>query len=150
EAKEKKDRVDDALHATRAAAKEGYVVGGGVALLRTQPSIEAAKKDAKGDEKVGFDIVSKAVESCAWQIAHNSGYDGDLAVETIKEGKGGYGLNASTGEYEDLIAAGIIDPALVARTALVNAASVAGLMLTTDVRITDLKEGKEAVAGSVN
>jgi chaperonin GroEL len=150
EAKEKKDRVDDALHATRAAAKEGYVVGGGVALLRTQPAIEAARKSAKGDEKLGFDIVSRAVESCAWQIAHNSGYDGDLAVETIKEGSTGYGLNASTGEYEDLIAAGIIDPALVARTALVNAASVAGLMLTTDVLVTDLKEDKEAAVGAVN
>jgi chaperonin GroEL len=147
-----KDLVDDALHATRAAAKEGYVPGGGVALLRTQDAILAAQKKAKGDEKLGFDIVAHAVESCAMQIAENAGYDGDLVVEKIKEGgKGGvgYGFNAATGDYTDLIKAGIIDPALVAKTALINAASVAGLMLTTDVLITELKEDKSAVEGAV-
>ena len=147
-----KDLVDDALHATRAAAKEGYVPGGGVALLRTQEAIEAAQKKAKGDEKIGFDIVAKAVEACAYQIAENAGYDGDLVVEKIKEGgKGGnsYGFNAATGDYTDLVKDGIIDPALVAKSALINAASVAGLMLTTDVLITELKEDKAPAEGAV-
>jgi chaperonin GroEL len=150
--KEKKDRVDDALHATRAAAKEGYVPGGGVALVRTQPAIQAAQKKAKGDEKIGFDIVSHAVESCLKQIAENSGADGDLVVEKVKENttKPGFGYNAGTGEYEDLVKAGIIDPALVAKTALINAASVAGLMLTTEVLVTELKEEAEAVSGAVS
>jgi len=148
-----KDLVDDALHATRAAAKEGYVPGGGVALLRSQEAILTAQKKAKGDEKIGFDIVSRAVEACACQIAENAGYDGDLVVENIKEGgKGGagYGFNAATGEYIDLIKAGIIDPALVAKTALINAASVAGLMLTTDVLITELKDDTAPVEGAVS
>jgi chaperonin GroEL len=148
-----KDLVDDALHATRAAAKEGYVPGGGVALLRTQDAIEAAQKKVKGDEKIGYDIVSHAVEACAKQIAENAGHDGDLVVEKIKEGgKGGvgFGFNAKTGEYVDLIKAGVIDPALVAKTALINAASVAGLMLTTDVLITELKEDKSPAEGAVS
>ncbi len=149
--KEKKDRVDDALHATRAAAKEGYVPGGGVALVRTQDAILAAQKKAKGDEKIGYDIVLHAVEACLKQIAENAGQDGDLVVEKVKEGKGaGFGYNAATGQYEDLVKAGIIDPALVAKTALINAASVAGLMLTTDVLITELKEDAQPVAGSVS
>jgi len=153
--KSTKDLVDDALHATRAAAKEGYVPGGGVALLRTQDAILAAAKKGKqtDDEKIGFDIVAKAVESCAYQIAENAGFDGDLVVEKVKEGgKGGtsFGFNAATGEYTDLVKAGIIDPALVAKTALVNAASVAGLMLTTDVLVTDLKEDTKAAVGAVS
>jgi chaperonin GroEL len=145
-----KDLVDDALHATRAAAKEGYVPGGGVALLRAQPAIAEARKKAKGDEKLGFDIVFKAVECCCRQIAENAGYDGDVVVEKVKEGKGGFGFNAATGAYEDLVKAGIIDPALVPQTALVNAASVAGLMLTTDAIITELKEKQEPVTGAVS
>ncbi len=153
--KSTKDLVDDALHATRAAAKEGYVPGGGVALLRTQDAILAAAKKGKqtDDEKIGFDIVAKAVESCAFQIAENAGFDGDLVVEKVKEGgKGGvgFGFNAATGDYTDLIKAGIIDPALVAKTALINAASVAGLMLTTDVLVTDLKEDTKAAVGAVS
>ncbi len=147
-----KDLVDDALHATRAAAKEGYVPGGGVALLRTQEAILAGAKKAKGDEKIGFDIVSHAVESCCKQIAVNAGHDGDLVVEKVKEGgKGGvgFGFNAATAEYVDLVKAGIIDPALVAKSALINAASVAGLMLTTDVLITELKDKKEPAEGAV-
>jgi chaperonin GroEL len=148
--KEQKDLVDDALHATRAAAKEGYVPGGGVALLRTQPAIEEARKKAKGDEKLGFDIVSKAVESCVGQIAENAGYDADLVIDKVLAGKGGFGFNAATGEYEDLVKAGIIDPALVAKTALINAASVAGLMLTTDVLVTELREDKEPVTNAVS
>ncbi|HZW10559.1 MAG TPA: chaperonin GroEL [Phycisphaerales bacterium] len=152
--KARKDLVDDALHATRAAAKEGYVPGGGVALLRTQPAIKAARAKAKGDEQLGFDIVARAVECCAYQIAANAGVDGDIVVERIKEGPNGkaspgFGYNAGTGEYTDLVKDGIIDPALVAKTALINAASVAGLMLTTDVLITELKEDKEIETGAV-
>lgn len=149
--KSTKDLVDDALHATRAAAKEGYVPGGGVALLRSQDAILKAASKAKGDEKIGFDIVAHAVEACAKQIAENAGFDGDLVVEKVKEGgKGGtsFGFNAATGEYTDLVKAGIIDPALVAKTALINAASVAGLMLTTDVLITDLKEDAAVETGA--
>ncbi|MBS0191739.1 MAG: chaperonin GroEL [Phycisphaerales bacterium] len=149
--KSTKDLVEDALHATRAAAKEGYVPGGGVALLRTQDAILKAASKAKGDEKLGFDIVARAVEACAKQIAENAGFDGDLVVEKVKEGgKGGnsFGFNAATGEYTDLVKDGIIDPALVAKTSLINAASVAGLMLTTDVLITDLKEDAQVAVGA--
>jgi chaperonin GroEL len=147
-----KDLVDDALKSTRAAAKEGYVPGGGVALLRTQEAIGAAQKKARGDEKIGFDIVLQAVEAPCKQIADNAGYDGDLVVEKVKEGGGksaGFGFNAASGEYTDLVKAGVIDAALVAKTALVNAASVAGLMLTTDVLITELKEDKSPAEGAV-
>ena len=148
EQKARKDLVDDALHATRAAAQEGYVPGGGFALLRTIDALEAAAKKAKGDEKLGFAIVLDAIEAPAKQIARNAGYDGDLAVETIKDSPSNVGLNAATGEYTDLVKAGIIDPALVAKSALVNAASVAGLMLTTDVMVTELKEDTEAIVGA--
>ncbi|MFO0872783.1 MAG: chaperonin GroEL [Phycisphaerales bacterium] len=148
--KEKKDRVDDALHATRAAAKEGYVPGGGVAYLRALDAVEAAKKRARGDEKIGFDIVMAALESPCFTIADNASVDGDLVVEKVKEGKGGFGYNASTGQYEDLVKAGIIDPALVAKTALQNAASVAGLMLTTDVVITELKDDTQPAEEAVS
>ena len=147
-----KDLVDDALHATRAAAKEGYVPGGGVALLRTQEAIRTAAKKGKDDEKTGYEIVAKAVESCCYQIAENAGNDGDLVVEKVKEGgKGGngFGFNAATGEYIDLVKAGIIDPALVAKTALVNAASVAGLMLTTDVLMAGRRDKKDPAEGAV-
>ncbi|MEK6702682.1 MAG: chaperonin GroEL [Planctomycetota bacterium] len=147
-----KDLVDDALHATRAAAKEGYVAGGGVALLNTQEAIRTASKKAKNDdEKAGYAIVARAVESCCKQIAENAGFDGDVVVEKVKEGgKGGtsFGFNAATGEYLDLVKAGIIDPALVAKTALTNAASVAGLMLTTDVLITELKDETAPAEGA--
>src|SRR5690606_14866229 len=118
--------VDDALHATRAAAKEGYVPGGGVAFIRAIEAVENAKRKARGDEKIGFDIVMAAMEAPCRQIAENAGYDGDLVVEKVKEGNRGYGFNAATGAYEDLVKAGIIDPALVVHTALQNAASVAG------------------------
>ncbi|MAY75850.1 MAG: chaperonin GroEL [Phycisphaerae bacterium] len=144
-----KDLVDDALHATRAAAKEGYVPGGGVALLRTIDAVSAARKKAKGDDALGFDIVLKALEAPARQIAVNAGFDGDLAVENILESDGSTGLNASTGEYVDLVKAGIIDPALVVKSAITNAASVAGLMLTTDVMVTELKDETEPTAGAV-
>jgi len=148
--KANKDMVDDALKSTRAAAKEGYVPGGGVALLRTQEAIRAAAKKARiDDERQGYEIVARAVEACCRQIAENAGYDGDLVVEKVKESKGANGFNAANGDYTDLVKAGIIDAALVAKTALINAASVAGLMLTTDVLVTDLKEEKEPAEGAV-
>mgnify|MGYP001239175591 CR=1 FL=1 len=148
--KSQKDLVEDALHATRAAAKEGYVPGGGVALVRTQAAIQAAQKKSRvtEDEKVGYDIVAAAVESCCFQIAENAGYDGDVVVEKVKDGSNNFGFNAATGEYGDLVKMGIIDPALVAKTALINAASVAGLMLTTDVLITELKEETTPATGA--
>jgi chaperonin GroEL len=148
--KERKDRVDDALNATRAAAREGYVPGGGVALLRTIDAIETAKKKAKGDEKIGFDIIKAAVVWPCKQIAVNAGVDGDLVVEKIKRLPTNQGFNAATQQYEDLVKTGVIDPALVAKTALRNAASVAGLMLTTDVLIADLKDKKTAETGAVS
>ncbi|MFO0893605.1 MAG: chaperonin GroEL [Phycisphaerales bacterium] len=148
--KEKKDRVDDAIHATRAAAKEGYVPGGGVAFLRAIARVQESRRKADGDEKFGFDIVAEAMQAPCRQIAENAGHDGDLVVEKSLSGKDGWGFNASTGEYQDLVKAGIIDPALVAKTALQNAASVAGLMLTTDVLVTELKEDADPVEGSVH
>jgi len=148
--KERKDLVDDALNATRAAAKEGYVPGGGVACIRAIEAVEQKRSRAKGDEKIGFDIVIRALEAPAYQIATNAGHDGDLVVEQIREARGGNGFNAGTGKFEDLVKTGIIDPALVVRTALQNAASVAGLMLTTDVALTDLKEDAEPVEGAIS
>ncbi|MCI0364836.1 MAG: chaperonin GroEL [Phycisphaerales bacterium] len=152
EMKERKARVEDALHATRAAAKEGYVPGGGVAYLRLIPAIQDALKKVKGeDEKIGHQIVAKALESPAWQIATNAGFDGDMVVEKIKDGKSsGFGFNAASGEYEDLVKSGIIDPALVVKTAIQNAASVAGLMLTTDVVVTELKDDAKPVENAVS
>jgi len=148
--KERKDRVEDALNATRAAAKEGYVPGGGVACLRAIDAVLDGRRKAKGDEKLGFDIVAKALEAPAWHIASNAGTDGDVVVEKIKAGKGGFGFNAATGQHEDLVKAGIIDPALVIRTALQHAASVAGLMLTTNVVVTELKDDEEPIEDAVS
>ena len=150
EMKATKDLVDDALHATRAAAKEGYVAGGGVAMLRAIEAVEAGAKKAKGDERYGFEILARALTAPAYQIATNAGYDGDLAVDTIREESGNFGLNAATGDYVDMVKAGIIDPALVAKSAIINAASVSGLMLTTDVMLTDLKEDTKPVVGAVS
>ncbi|TVQ53896.1 MAG: chaperonin GroEL [Phycisphaerales bacterium] len=148
--KERKDRVDDALAATRAAAKEGYVPGGGVACLRAIDAVLNGRKNARGDEKIGFDIVAAALEAPARQIASNAGFDGDLVVEKIKDARGANGFNAATGEYEDLVKAGIIDPAMVVRTSLQNAASVAGLMLTTDVIVTELKDDEEPIEDAIS
>ena len=150
EMKERRDRVDDALAATRAAAKEGYVPGGGVAFLRAIDAVVESRRKGKGDERYGYDIVADALEAPAARIARNAGTDGDLAVATIREAKGAHGFNAATGQYVDLVKAGIIDPALVATTALSNAASVAGLMLTTDVVLTELKDDTEPVQGSIS
>jgi chaperonin GroEL len=150
ELKEKKDRVDDAMHATKAAAAEGYVPGGGVAFIRAAEAVTEARKKAKGDDKLGYDIVAAALEAPLRQIVDNAGEDGFLVVEEVKAAKGNRGYNAATSEYVDMVKAGIIDPARVAKTALVNAASVSGLMLTTDVMITDLKEDDATVDGSVS
>jgi chaperonin GroEL len=150
EMKERKDRVDDALNATRAAAKEGYVPGGGVSYLRAQEAVSAARSKARGDEKFGFDILSSALEAPSCCIADNTGIDGDVVVEKVKDGTGTFGFNAGTGTYEDLVKAGIIDPALVVCTALRNAASVAGLMLTTDVALTELADDSEPIDGAIS
>ncbi|MFG0331243.1 MAG: chaperonin GroEL [Phycisphaerales bacterium] len=147
--KERKDRVDDALHATRAAAKEGYVPGGGVAMLRVIDAVESGRRKARGDQKYGFEILAKALEAPARQIAENSGVDGDVVVEKIREGKNAFGYNAATSEFTDLVKAGIIDPALVVRSAIQNAASVAALMLTTDVLVTEVDDDEDPAAGAV-
>jgi chaperonin GroEL len=148
--KEAKDRVKDALASTRAAAKDGYVAGGGVALIRAIDAVEAARKKARGDQKFGFDIVMQALERPACQIAENAGEDGVVVVDKVRNsGKGAFGFDASTLEFTDLVKAGIIDPALVVITALQNAASVAGLMLTTDVLITEIDDDDEPVEHAI-
>ena len=141
EMKEKKDRVDDALHATRAAVEEGIVAGGGVALVRAAAAISKLK--LSGDEATGAAIVERAVEEPLRQLAANGGYEGSVVVERVKEAKGNVGFNVATGEYVDMIKTGILDPAKVTRSALQNAASVASLLLTTECLITDIKEEKE-------
>jgi len=148
--KERKDRVDDALNATKAAAEEGYVPGGGVALLRSVEAVEKVRDRLRGDEKHGADILARALEMPCRQIVENSGEDGDVVVETLKEKSGNAGYDASTGEYVDMVKSGLIDPALVARQALLNGASVAGLMLTTDVLLTDLDEDEKLVQDAVS
>ncbi|MEM6855019.1 MAG: chaperonin GroEL, partial [Planctomycetota bacterium] len=146
--KERKDRVDDALAATKAAAQEGYVPGGGVSFVRAIEAVEAKRKSAKDDAKIGFDIVAAALEAPLRQIVDNAGEDGYVVVEQVRASKGNKGYNAATGEHVDLVKAGIIDPALVSRTALQNAASVSGLMLTTNVLVTDYDEDADVVAGA--
>ncbi|MCE5186183.1 MAG: chaperonin GroEL [Planctomycetaceae bacterium] len=151
EMKERKDLLDDALHATKAAAQEGIIPGGGTIYLRAIPEVEKAKSKARGDEKIGFDIVMNALKSPIRQIVDNGGGEGDVVVAELMEKNGNIGYDAAGGQYVDMIKAGIIDPAKVARIALQNAASVAGLMLTANVVITDLKEDKEenAVHGAI-
>ena len=153
EMKERKDLLEDALHATRAATEEGVVAGGGVAFLRAIPEVEKARAKVKGDEKIGFDIVVNALKAPTMQIVDNSGEPGDVVVaqllEKLPKNKN-IGYDANTGRFVDMVKTGIIDPAKVARTALEMAASVAGLMLTTDVLVTELKdEEEEPIAGSV-
>ncbi len=143
--KERKFRVDDALHATRAAAEEGIVPGGGVAFLRAIPAVEQAKTRAKGEEKIGFDIILSALRAPTSQIVENAGEDGSVVIDTILEKENAYGYNAATGEFGDMFKMGIVDPAKVARSALQNAASVAGLLLTTDVLVTEVKDEKSAI-----
>jgi chaperonin GroEL len=144
EMKEKKARVEDALHATRAAVEEGIVPGGGVALLRTAKAIDSLKLE--GDEAIGAQIVRRAIESPIRMLCANAGVEGAVVVGQIASNKGNYGYNVATGEYEDLVKAGVVDPTKVTRTALQNAASVAGLLLTTECMITEIPEKKEAPA----
>jgi chaperonin GroEL len=141
EMKEKKARVEDALHATRAAVEEGIVPGGGVALIRASAGL--ANLRANEDEKIGVRIVQKALEQPARWISQNAGLDGSVVLEKIKSGKGAYGFNAASEEFEDLVKAGIVDPTKVVRSALQNAASVAGLMITTEAMIADKPEKKK-------
>jgi len=150
EMKEKKDRIEDARHAAKAAMEEGIVAGGGVALLRAKEAVVAGRSKAHGDEKIGYDIIVKAIEWPARQIAINSGEDGSVIVAGILEKDENWGYDARSGEMVDMFKAGIVDPTKVVRAALQNAASVAGLMLTTEVMVTELKEGEEAVHGAVS
>jgi chaperonin GroEL len=145
EMKEKKDRVEDALNATRAAVEEGIVPGGGVALVRTLKILE--KTEFSGDEKMGADIIKRGLEEPLRQIANNAGFEGSVVVQKVMEGKGAFGFNAETGSYEDMIDAGIIDPTKVTRFALQNAASVAGLLLTTEAMVAEKPEKKKAAPG---
>jgi len=142
EMKEKKARVEDALHATRAAVEEGIVPGGGVALIRASVALEKVKAD-NPDEKVGFDIIRRAIEAPLRIISSNAGIEGSIVVQKVKEGKGNFGYNARTEVYEDLVKAGVIDPTKVTRTALENAASVAGLLLTTEAVISEKPQDKK-------
>ncbi|MBK8859279.1 MAG: chaperonin GroEL [Opitutaceae bacterium] len=144
EMKEKKARVEDALHATRAAVEEGIVAGGGVALIRTIKVIDALKLE--GDEAIGAQIVRRAIEHPLRMLCSNAGVEGAVVVGEVIAGKGNYGFNVATDKYEDLVKAGVVDPTKVTRTALQNAASIAGLLLTTECMITDLPEKKEAPA----
>src|SRR5215475_3683654 len=139
EMKEKKARVEDALHATRAAVEEGIVAGGGVALLRAQKALDNVK-DLEGDEKVGVAIVRRAIEEPTRQLADNAGREGALVVEEVKKRKGNEGYDVANDEYTDLVKAGIVDPTKVTRSALQNAASIAGLLLTTEALVTEIPE----------
>jgi chaperonin GroEL len=145
EMKEKKARVEDALHATRAAVEEGIVPGGGVALIRCLPAIEAVKGD-NDDERIGVEIVKRAIEYPTRHLASNGGYEGSVVVQEVRKRKGNDGFNAATGEYEDLVKAGVVDPKKVTRTALQNASSIAGLLLTTEALISEIPEKDKPAA----
>ncbi len=144
EMKEKKARVEDALHATRAAVEEGIVPGGGVALVRAQKAIE--KLELSGDEQIGASIVYRAIEAPLRQLADNAGKEGALIVQEVKKRKGAEGYNVATDTYEDLVKAGVVDPTKVTRSALQNAGSIAGLLLTTEALVTELPEKEKAPA----
>ncbi len=151
--KQTKARIEDALHATRAAAEEGIVPGGGVALLRVIPAVEKLRSELQGDEKLGAAIILRALEEPTRYIASNSGQDGGVIAEEVKSKSGAVGFDANTGNFVDMFEAGIIDPTKVTRTALQNAASIAALMLTTEAMITNIKddekEGGPGIEGSV-
>lgn len=144
EMKEKKARVEDALHSVRAAVEEGIVPGGGVALIRSIGAL--AETSVQGDRQTGVDIVRRALQSPMRQIADNAGLEGSLVVQKVSEGEGAFGFNARTEQYEDLVDAGVIDPTKVVRTAMENAASIAGLLLTTEALVTDMPEENQDVA----
>ena len=150
--KQKKARVEDALHATRAAVEEGILPGGGVALLRCTEAVEKARSAARGDEKVGVDIVLRSLSAPMKQIADNRGVDGSVIVDEVAQKPTNVGYDANAGEFVDMYERGIIDPVKVVRSALENAASIAGLMLTTETLVTnyDHKEKKPTVEGSVH
>ena len=151
--KQKKARVEDALHATRAAIEEGVLPGGGVALLRCKEAVEAARKSAKGDAKIGVDIVLGALDAPIRQIADNGGIAGSVVADTVAGKPNNTGYNAFTGEYVDMLKAGVIDPVKVVRTALANAASIAGLLLTTDAMVStfdDDDKKKQMVEGAIS
>ncbi len=152
EMKEKKARVEDAMHAARAAAEEGIVAGGGVALLKSTKVLDAVRGKAKGDEKMGVDIIAKALRAPIMTIADNSGLDGSIIAADVEEAKDGVGFNAFTGEMIDMVKSGVIDPAKVERTALQNAASIATLLLTVETMVTDMPsdKDKDAVIGAVS
>jgi chaperonin GroEL len=144
--KEKKDRVDDALHATRAAVEEGILPGGGIALLRALKALEAVKP-ANDDQRAGVEIVRRAIQVPARQIAQNAGADGSVIVgKLLEKSDYNWGYNAATGEYQDMVRAGIIDPAKVVRTALQDAASVASLLITTEALIAEKPKRDKASA----
>jgi chaperonin GroEL len=146
--KEKKARVEDAMHATRAAVEEGIVPGGGVALIRCTAAVDKLIKSLEGDEKIGANIIRRAIEEPLRTIVANAGEEGAVVIGKIHESKdNNFGYNAATGVYEDLVAAGVIDPTKVTRTALQNAASISGLLLTTEAIIAEIPEKKEAPAG---
>jgi len=150
--KQKKARVEDGLHATRAAVEEGILPGGGVALLRCRESVEKARSSAKGDEKIGVDIVLGSLDTPLRQIADNGGVDGSVVADEVSRKPVNTGYDANRAEYTDMFKAGIIDPTKVVKTALTNAASIAGLMLTTEALVTSLDEkedDKKAVEGSL-
>ena len=144
EMKEKKARVEDALNATRAAVEEGIVPGGGVALIRAMKGLDNVKME--GDEQLGVNLIRRALEEPLRQIANNAGFEGSVVVQRVREGKGNFGFNAESGSYEDLVKAGIIDPTKVTRFALQNAASVAGLLMTTEAMVAEKPEEKKAPA----
>ena len=145
EMKEKKARVEDALHATRAAIEEGIVAGGGVAYLRTQKALDSLKLE--GDEAVGVQIVRRALDFPTRQLAENAGQEGAVIVQEVKKRSGNEGFNVATGEYEDLMKAGVVDPTKVTRTALQNAASISALLLTTEALVTELPEKEKPAPG---
>ena len=149
EMKEKKDRVDDALHATRAAVEEGVVPGGGIAYIRAIESLNNAK-GINDDETFGFNIVKRSLEEPLRQIVANAGGEGSIVVQKVKEGTGDFGFNARTDVYENLFAAGVIDPTKVTRVALENAASIAGMLLTTECVLSEIKEESPAGGGGMN
>ncbi len=144
EMKEKKDRVDDALHATRAAVEEGIVPGGGIAYIRAIAALEDKMRGNNADENIGVQIIRRALEEPLRQIVENAGIEGSIVVQKVKEGKGDFGFNARTEQYEKMFSAGIIDPTKVSRVALENAASIAGMLLTTECVISDKPEPKSA------
>jgi chaperonin GroEL len=148
EMKEKKARVEDALHATRAAVEEGIVPGGGVALLRAKEAVSKIKGD-NADQEAGIKIVLRAIEQPMREIARNAGDEPSVVVNKVLEGKGNFGYNAQTGEYGDMVAMGVLDPTKVTRCALQNAASVAALMLTTDAMVAELPKEDKGMAGGM-